>query len=183
MKKLLGCLGMIVGSIVLLAVVIGIYAWQEQRREKHQAEAASTANVFSHFTGAKAPPANALDDSKARYRKGHLLLVNDDGGMVDEMFYTLPPELRATGATDVGTEVWLHWDSHVMGKYENGGTAFKTNCDAVVYDVARNAIVAREHFEGEDPPLVLTNPRGSKEGWEKLPTDKVMKFLQELPTR
>jgi hypothetical protein len=43
--------------------------------------------------------------------------------------------------------------------------------------------VAREHFEGEDPPLVLTNPRGSTEGWEKLPTDKVLKFLQDLPSR
>ena len=76
MKKLIGCLGMVVGSIVLLAVVIGIYAWKVQQREKHQAEATATANVFSHFTGAKAPPANAIDDSKARYRKGHLLLIN-----------------------------------------------------------------------------------------------------------
>ena len=124
MKKLAGCLTLVVGSIVLLVVVIALYGWKEQRREKHQEEATATANVFSRFTGAKAPPASAADDSQARYRKGHLLLINADAAMVDEMFYTLPAELRATNAGDVGTEVWLHWDSHVMGKYQNGGTAF-----------------------------------------------------------
>ena len=183
MKKFAGCLMLILGSFAVLAIAIGISAWQVQRREKHQAEATATAAEFARFTGAKTPPADAIDDSKARYRKGHLFLIHADSGTVDEMFYTLPVELRAANAGDVGTEVWLRWDSQVIGKYENGGTAFKTNCDVVVYDVARNAIVAREHMEGEEPPSRITYPQGSHQGWEKLPTDKVLKFLQDLPAR
>jgi hypothetical protein len=42
---------------------------------------------------------------------------------------------------------------------------------------------AADDPKGEDLPLVLTNPRGSTAGWEKLATDKVLKFLQDLPSR
>ena len=68
--------------------------------------------------------------------------------------------------------MWLNWDEKELGTYTNGGSAWKTDCDVVVYDVARKAIVAREHIEGEEPPSVLTQPRGSKGGWEKFPVDK-----------
>ena len=90
---------------------------------------------------------------------------------------------RSASANDVGTVVWLRWDSHELGRYSNGGSAVKIDCDVVVYDVARKAIVARERIEGEEPPQTVKQPRGSKVGWGKLPTEKVMKFLQELPMR
>lgn len=138
---------------------------------------------FARFVGAKAPSSDAVNDVQARYRKGHLLLINAENGRIDEMFYTLPPALRAANTNDVGTVVWLHWDSHVLGRYSNGGQAVKTDCDVVVYDVARKAIVAREHIEGEEPPQTVRQQRGSKVGWVKLPAEKVMKFLQELPMR
>lgn len=183
MKKFAGCLTFIAFAVVVLAIAIGYSTWQVKQREKHQSEADATASEFSRFTGANAPPVGAAEDAQERYRKGHLLLINAKAAMVDEMYYTLPASLKAANAGDVGTEVWLMWDEHQVGTYANGGSAFKSNCDAVVYDVARNAIVARQHFEGEDPPQSVTNPRGSKEGWFKRPTDDILKFLQALPAR
>lgn len=183
MKKLAGCLKIGCFGAVVLAIALTYSGWQEKKREEHQSEQATTAAKFAAFAGAKSPPPEAIDDTPARYRRGHLLLLNAETGLVDEMFYTLPPALRAADSHDVGTEAWLRWDSHLVGKYSNGASAFQTNCDLVVYDVARKAVVAREHIEGEDPPSSVTTPRGSKAGWGKLPTEKVLKFLQDLPAR
>lgn len=182
-QKFAGCLKIGCFGAVVLAIVLVYSSRQVKQREAHQTVQAATATQFASFTGAKGPPPDAVDDTTARYRRGHLLLINAESGLVDEMFYTLPPALRATDAPDVGTEAWLRWDSHLVGKYSNGASAFKTNCDIVVYDVGRKAVVAREHIEGEDPPSSVTTPRGSKAGWGELPTEKVLKFLQELPVR
>jgi len=176
---------LVLGGIgtTVLAIAIGAAVWQEKQREKHETEKEATSNAFARFVGAKEPPAGAKDDARARYRRGHALVINTETGQPDEMFYKLPADLRAANGDDVGTEVWVHWIYQVLGKYNNGGLMVKSDCDVTVYDVSRNAIVAREHFAGEDPPLNITIPRGSKEGWEKLPTDQVTKFLQNLPAR
>ena len=183
MKKFAGCFKFGCFAFLVLAIAIGWSTWQVSQREKHQEEAKVTDAQFSKYTGAKGPPAEATDDSKARYRKGRLLPINVQAGMVDEIYYTLPADFRATKADDVGTVAWLQWVSQTKGHYDNGGAAVKTDCDIVVYDVARKAIVAREHIEGDEPPSVVSHERGSKIGWGKLPTEKVVGFLKSLPVR
>jgi hypothetical protein len=186
-NKIKSCLGLVLalGGIgtVVLGIAIGAAVWQVKQREKHETEKEAASNAFVRFVGAKEPPAGAKDDAKARYRHGHVLIINTETGQPDEMFYKLPTDLRAANGDDVGTEVWVHWIEQVLGTYKNGGLMVKSDCDITVYDVSRNAVVAREHFTGEDPPLNITIPRGSKEGWEKLPTDEVTKFLQSLSAR
>jgi hypothetical protein len=181
-----GCLLLLqLGGIAAIAIAIGVIATEcSNKKVQTQIQRGEEADKeFASFVPAKTPPADAIDDAQARYRTGHLFVINGRDGMVDATFFDLPTTLRAANEKDVGTEVWLNWDSKVVGKYGNGGDAYKTNCDIVVYDVARKAIVAREHIEGDDPPSTVVNPKGSKEGWIKAPTDKVLKFLQDLPAR
>lgn len=167
--------------VVVIGLALGWTYWQMKQREKQQGVEAATAETFARFTGPKGPPAGAADQAQARYRKGHLLTLNAEVGSIDGTFYTLPPALRATDANDVGTEVWITWAPHVLGKYTNGGLMVQTDCDVVVYDLSRNAIVAREHIVGDDPPPTVVNPRGSREGWDKPPMESVVKFLAALP--
>ena len=101
MKQLVGCFKFAFFAFFILAIAIGWSGWQASQREKHQAEQKTMTTEFARFGGAKAPPSDAINDVQAGYRKGHLLLINTKNGRIDEMFYTLPPALRAANANDV----------------------------------------------------------------------------------
>lgn len=183
-NKLVGCLLGCVPVFLLFAAVMGYYVWDAAKRDKAYEADTATAKQFESFTSAKAPPANAIDDSQARYRKGRMILIDAKAGGLDGLYFTnLPAELRATSPKDLGTEVWLIPDEQFVGKYDNGSEAYKCSYDVIVYDMGRNAVVARERIEGENPPQkrdFRTNDTSAVKRW---PFEKLMKFLQDLPAR
>lgn len=109
--------------------------------------------------------------------KGSRMVPGVTPGGISAVHFDLPRTLRATQPDQVGTVVWLKWSRKDRGKYRTG-TAYKVNCEVIIIDAEKRAVVARRPFEGGEPPSSV--PAG-KDGYGALPTERIVEYLTSLP--
>ncbi len=130
---------------------------------------------------ADAPPAPSLP-----YRRGRVVIVNSETKSVDPIFNSLAPSVRAETPEQVGTIVFVHWiTQHVDNYYARDGqflaSAYITNCQVSVVDVASRLAVARKYFAGDAPPdkiFRVPNDRTGEFGMR--PNGAVIDFVESL---
>jgi hypothetical protein len=127
------------------------------------------------------PPGAGQPANQGAYIKGKVIPVDVKSKSVDWLFYDLPPKLQPAAPAEVGTVVWLEWDQRQVGQYgTGGGGAYVQTCRVTVIDKAERRVLSQTVFEGGPPPR--TSRRGSSASGPK-PTDRVIQYLQSLPTR
>ena len=72
----------------------------------------------------------------------------------------------------------LSWGKVEYGKYSNGSTAYRQNCNVRVFDKATGAEIAATYLEGEPPPQ---RKKSSESGTGPKPETLVVNFLKGLP--
>ena len=128
-------------------------------------------HTLSFKPGAGASPA---------YVTGKVIPVNKGANKVDDLYFSLPKDFRATAPAEVGTVVWLDWRTESVGTYTDGAGAYQIACEATVIDKERALIVGKSTFHGSSPPSVKS--RGGSCTGSK-PTDEVVQYLTRLPSR
>jgi hypothetical protein len=113
------------------------------------------------------------------YLKGKIITVNKKENRIDDIYFKLPEELRATKPEDVGTIVWLDWGEDRVGFYLGShGDATVNTCHVTIIDKSVPAIVGEINFRGSDPP---ERSYGSSSG--SMPTEVIVNYLRNLPKK
>ena len=101
-------------------------------------------------------------------------------------YFKLPVELRAVTPDEVGTIIWLKWDSILEGRYGDHFAAPGANrilCEAVVIDKGKNVIIGRKSFRGGTPPshtrFSSTSKYNTRYGFR--PTAEIVDYITSLP--
>jgi hypothetical protein len=83
--------------------------------------------------------------------RGKILPINMNKMEIDQVYYDLPDQIRATNPNEVGTLAWLEWEAIPVGQYYTGkGYTYK--CTLWLVDNSNSVIIARNEFLGTDPP-------------------------------
>jgi hypothetical protein len=98
---------------------------------------------------------------------------------IDGLQFDLPPDLRPANAGEVTTVVWVSWDKRQVATYTTGGAAYKWFCDVTVFDLSTRGQIAKQQFQGTDPPATFYGKRGESRSGDK-PTDAILNFLRGL---
>lgn len=109
--------------------------------------------------------------------KGSRMIPGVQPGAISPLHFELPRAIRAMQPDQVGTVVWLKWSRKDRGKYRTG-TAYKINCEVIIIDPDKRAIVARQPFEGGEPPSSVA---AGKDGYGSRPIEQIMEYLTTLP--
>jgi hypothetical protein len=82
--------------------------------------------------------------------RGGFLPINLYRRAVDELYLSLPEQMRADGPDEVKTVVWLRWGSRRAGK-SRGRERWVQTCRVTVIDRAGNLIIGETTFVGPVP--------------------------------
>jgi hypothetical protein len=149
---------------------------------------------YSTVSGLKNPARTSPHQTEA-YLKGKIITVNKKEKRLDDIYFDLPEELRATKPEDVGTIVWLEWGKDEAGFYcdwsdvlckdgitppKHDDPATVNTCHVTIIDKFIPAIVGEMSFMGSDPPQRKTRS-GSSSG--SMPTEEIVAYLQSLPKK
>ena len=125
------------------------------------------------------------------YRAGKLLLIDCDYRRVDSTVQDLLPDaLRAVTPGEVGTVVWLQWDSQVRGRYGSvmGRAGYQHECTLTAFDVTHPAspvkVVEGVHILGPPPPNSIDASEAGdlgSPGIGTMPYDEIIRYLAALP--
>jgi hypothetical protein len=125
-------------------------------------------------------PVKHSSEKKEAYIKGKIITVNNEEGEIDDIYFSLPEELRATKPENVGTIVWLEWGEDNIGSYTDGEDATVITCDVTIIDKSTATVVAERNFRGSIPP----NPkRSGEDGTGSMPIDEIVAYLKTLPKK
>lgn len=110
---------------------------------------------------------------------GKIIPINKTSKDIDVNIYTiLPDELRPKNPKEVGTLVWIEYDSKIVGEYSGGGgSAYIRTCDIWVIDKSRRVIIGEKSFEGSYPPI---KKAGGGDEYGSYPNDQVLIYLKSL---
>jgi hypothetical protein len=138
-------------------------------------------NELKPFTAHLQEYASAGQNNAAQpspYIKGKVIPVDTASQKIDWIYYDLPTALKPATPDDVGTVVLLTYVDKEVGKYSNGGTAYKRTCNVAVVDFASKTVVGRAYFEGGEPPSTIRN---SSSGYGPYPTEQILSYVKSLP--
>src|SRR5207248_1841027 len=95
------------------------------------------------------------------YIKGKVILINKKENKVDDLFFSLPEELRPSTPEEVGTVVWLEWGERQVGYYGSKDSSWDQtfspatmwHCDVTIIDLSIPAIlINKKYFVGSAAP-------------------------------
>jgi hypothetical protein len=162
----------------LTYLIIGVVMWVvfTVRGCIHQVYLDPFKAHFSEYT-----TVSSLKPNRAQaYLKGKIIAVNKKEKKIDDIYFKLPEELRATKPENVGTIVWLDWGEDEVGTYTDAETATVITCHMTVIDKSIPAIVGEINFRGDDPPE-LKKRLDSSSG--TTPDEDIVFFLQNVPKK
>ena len=104
--------------------------------------------------------------------------MNTPNEPIDPLLLDLPDDLRAADPGEVGTVVWLRWETELVGSYTGGGPAWIWKCQVTVIDKSQRALLGEREFRGSDPPQTTANSGGD---YGSKPVGEVVNYLTKLP--
>ena len=151
--------------------------------EERRAQAARAETERAAFTNYVRNDLSAIPQLRSAlqgrgYIRGKIAIINRETRTLDQLHFSLPEELRATRAGEVGTVVWLDWGTELRGYYTTGGGAYRHTCAMTVIDYTLRAKIATRNFRGSEPPEVI---RGYGAGYGDKPD--IVAHLLNLPRR
>jgi hypothetical protein len=120
------------------------------------------------------PPASGSQVMKVK-----LVIVDMATGQMDHIWDMMIPDELASKPADVETVVQLQWSKNLIGHYEGGGSAYTSNVDVTVIDVATSNVIGTASFNNQ-PPALYVGQTGDSVGTK--PEDQVIKYLEKLPS-
>lgn len=119
-----------------------------------------------------------IEDNSAAYIKGKIITVDQNDGKIDDIYFDLPEEWRATQPEEVGTVMWLEWGKEIVGHYTDGAEAYVNTARVTIIDNSIPAIIDRKIFRGSYPSWVKRR-RGTRFGSK--PTGEIVNYIKRLP--
>lgn len=83
---------------------------------------------------------------------GKMLIVDLREGEVDDLYFALRPEVRATSPEEVETLAQIRWEKRVVARYSNGAPASRWFAFVGIVDLASGRTLADQEFAGSEPP-------------------------------
>lgn len=153
-------IGKIVPPILWLAAVILVAGFTYYSYEKKMAfenrvreDARNLSGQTAQFTFSP----NAPREKNAKV-KAKILPLTAQNKQLDNLYYSLPDDLRPATLEEVNTVLWLDCRQVEAGRYEDDGSiAYRDMCNSYLVDRNTAKVVQVEDFLGELPPL--------KKGW------------------
>jgi hypothetical protein len=178
--RLAGC-GVL--AVILVLIGVGFAVYQGVVAIMHSGFSGPFKAQMAAYLAApqEAPAAGAEEGPKTPGpAKGKMVVLDLKTKDFDwDVTAELPPELKAAKPEEVGTVVQTNWaKTQVQPGYDNGASAYIQECDVVVIDLASRAVIAKQHFQGSDPPQQIED---SSEGVGSKPTQEVVSYLKGLP--
>lgn len=113
---------------------------------------------------------------------------------IDDLFFTLPTELRPKTPEEVKTIIRLEYSGTIIGNYgelgDQVGTAHKISCTVSIIDRERNAIVGNKTFVGDEPQKALIISKHRASGYYKQIVgsferagNEILQYVTNLPRR
>lgn len=150
----------VIGKIIPLflwfaaAIAIGGFAYYSFQKtkafENRVAEAGATlASQTKQFAFSPKAPREKNGSVKAK-----VLPLNAKTNELDNLYYSLPDDLRPANADEAKTILWLDCNQREAGRYEeDNSVAYRDICNAYLVDRETSKIIQVQDFLGELPPL------------------------------
>jgi hypothetical protein len=156
----------ILGIVGVIAAGFGIWAMvRTVQADPFSKELPSYAADFS------------VGDTSAPFTTGKMVIVNKTTKAVEDPYFDLPENLKATKPEEVGTIVQVTYEENQVGTYTSGSKAYQYTARVNVVDKATGKIVGRTTFKGGEPPSSVK--RGSN-GYGSRPTEQIKTYLVGL---
>ena len=160
-------------AVPLLVVAVVMAVWQT--RQQAATRAVFLANMASYVAPPKDLPANA-----PRPPVGKVVVVDADKRVLDEIYFQLPPDLRADGPADVTTVVQTRYTARQVGEYEDNHRALQLTCTVTVIDKASQALLGSATFTGPPPPPRVARRTVGEDIDGGAPVKEIIDYLRQL---
>ena len=165
-----GNVGFVVIVIVIALIGGGVYGIRSCSRNMQTKPFAEHLTEYTHF-----PKLNESGSSTTI--SGKAITIDKTTNEIDETYFDLPAELKASKPEEVGTVVWISCSESVAGTYQSGAKGYLWNCDVTVIDLATASTVGKKSFSGDHPPQTKSNTsdwHGSK------PNSEIISYIKSL---
>ena len=162
--------GCIVVVIIIALIAGGVYGIRSCSQNAETKPFASHLSEYTFFPALK-------DSSSSTTIRGKVITIDKTKTEIDDTFFDLPTELKATKPEEVGTVVWVSCSEYVAGTYVSGSKAYVQTCEVTVIDKSSASIIGKRSLTGSQPPQTKTYSgdwHGSK------PKSEIVDYIKSL---
>jgi hypothetical protein len=135
--------------VILAAALVVVEACSWLVREGKRA---AQTTAFNPHMGEYLRPPHPLPPGQPRpVARGGFLPINLDREVVDELYLSLPPEMRAARPEEVNTVAWVSRGRRPVGMARRGEPAYQKTCQVTVIDYPSGLLLAETEFLGARP--------------------------------
>jgi hypothetical protein len=109
---------------------------------------------------------------------GKVITVDKVNRKFDDLYFSLPHNLRASTPDEVGTIVLIECTESIAGTYEDGKNGHSTNCAVRIIDKSKKVVFPESEFYGEEPPKTKSI---HGDWYGARPLKEIVKFITALP--
>jgi hypothetical protein len=114
------------------------------------------------------------------YLRGKVITIDNENKAIDDIYFSLPNELKASEPNEVGTIILIERREVAVGRYTDGTGAYQDFWQLTIVDKTLLTIVGTIEISGEEPPEYKQSS-GPKTGTS--PKTKVIEYLSNLPCK
>ena len=111
------------------------------------------------------------------YLPGKVVVINKEDNNFDDLYFSLPGELKAENPEEVDTIIWTSCKSSQTGTYTDGSKAYRIVCRLTIIDKKDSSILHQKEFYGNAPAYMKTTG-GSRSG--DRPDTEMKSYLETL---
>ena len=172
MKKFPLVIFIVVGIVAGVSIPNYLQYKKKAEVEPFRAALAGYLSIWNQNVSAMPAPAEP-------YLAGKALIVNLDGGEIDQLHYSLPENIKASSPDDLRSVVFVKCWTEKYGLYTGGVTAFSHICEIAAYDTARSQLSFKDRVT-RDPPASI---EAGSSGIAERPDSEMLKLLTSMPIR
>ena len=163
----LGCVALV---IVIALIAGGVYGVRSCRQSSQTKPFQSHLSEYTFFPTLK-------DSSSSSGITGKVITIDKIKNEIDDTYFDLPPELKASKPEEVGTVVWVSCTEHIGGTYVSGSKAYVQTCEVTVIDKSSASTIGKRTLSGDRPPQTKT--RGGDWHGSK-PKSEIIDYIKSL---
>ena len=162
--------GCVVLVIIIALIAGGVYGVRSCRQGSQTKPFLSHMSEYTFFPTLK-------ESSSSTGITGKAITIDKIKNEIDDTFFDLPTELKASTPEEVGTVVWVSCNEHIAGTYVSGSKAYVQTCDVTVIEKSTASIVGKRTLSGDQPPQTKSYSgdwHGSK------PKSEIVDYIKSL---
>jgi hypothetical protein len=162
--------GCVVLVVVIALIAGGIYGVRSCRQSSQTKPFQSHLSEYTFFP-------NLKESGSSGSINGKVITIDKIKNEIDDTFFDLPTELKASKPEEVGTVVWVSCSEHIAGTYVSGSKAWVQSCEVTVIDKSTGSVIGKQTFSGDRPPQTKTYSgdwHGSK------PKSEIVDYIKSL---